>query len=123
MHHFKTWAVYEKSFQLALQVYGLSRSFPQEEKYSLTDQVRRSSRSICANLAEAYGARRFTKKFAAKITICLCEYYETQTWLDFALAFEYIDQGQHQDLQSLSDEVRKLLHYMENNPEHYCRSR
>lgn len=93
--------------------------FPKEEKYSLTDQVRRSSRSVCANLAEAYGKRRYLKHFRSKLTDSISENFETQTWLDFALKFGYISGEEHHICMSLSVEAGKLLTYMEFNPERF----
>ena len=71
-------------------IYQLSKSFPVEEKFSLTDQIRRSSRSVCANLAEAFRKRRYPKNFVSKLSDCEAEAAETHVWLDFALACEYV---------------------------------
>jgi len=82
--------VYQASFQAAMAIYQLSKSFPPEEKFSLTDQVRRSSRSVCANLAEAFRKRRYPKNFVSKLSDCEAEAAETHVWLDFALACDYV---------------------------------
>lgn len=82
--------VYKRGFDLAGKVFLFSQSFPKEETYSLTDQVRRSSRSICANLAEAWGKRRYQAVFVNKLTDCYAELLETITWLDFAVACRYL---------------------------------
>jgi len=71
---------------LLLETFELSKSFPQDERYSLTDQVRRSSRSVCANIAEAFRARRYKNNFVSKLSILECEGGETQVWLDFAFS-------------------------------------
>lgn len=84
--------VYQLAFDMAMEVFQLTKDFPKEEKYSLTDQIRRSSRSVCANLAEAFRKRRYPKSFVAKINDCEAEASETQVWLDFSLKCEYIDQ-------------------------------
>lgn len=75
---------YQMAFESAVRIYELSKSFPKEEKYSMTDQIRRSSRSVCANIAEAYRKRIYPKSFIAKLNDCISEAAETQTWLDFA---------------------------------------
>jgi four helix bundle protein len=84
--------IYQAAFGVAMDIYKLSKSFPSEEKFSLTDQVRRSSRSVCANLAEAFRKRRYPKNFVSKLSDCEAEAAETQVWLDFALSCKYLDQ-------------------------------
>lgn len=81
-----------------MDIFKLSKSFPSEEKFSLTDQVRRSSRSVCANLAEAFRKRRYPKNFISKLSDCEAEAAETQVWLDFALACNYINQETYEKL-------------------------
>ncbi|PPK87411.1 four helix bundle protein [Neolewinella xylanilytica] len=117
--HFKTWTGYAKARTLATQIFATSIPFPKEERYSLTDQIRRSSRSVCANLGEAYGKRFYSKHFAAKLTDCIGENFETQVWLDFALDCHYITLDQYESLTALSEEVGKLLTYMHQNPHQY----
>jgi len=89
--HFFKWKAFEKSEILAHQIFLLSRQFPSEEKFSLTDQVRRSSRSVAANLAESYAKRRYVKHFISKLTDAQGENYETMTWLRTARRCEYIN--------------------------------
>lgn len=113
---FQDLLAYKKSFALAMKIFHISKLFPKMEKYSLTDQMRRSSRSVSANIAEAYRKRRFPKHFISKLTDSDAENSETQTWLEFALKCEYIDQGTFDELKSDSEEVGKLLNYMINNP-------
>lgn len=110
---------YKKGFKLAMEIYELSKSFPKEETYSLTDQVRRSSRSVCANLSEAYRKRRYPKHFISKLTDCDAENGETQTWLEFALACEYISTENFKELHEASIEIAKLLNYMILNPKKF----
>ena len=110
---------YKKAFDLSMEIYQLSKSFPKEETYSLTDQIRRSSRSVCANLSESYRKRRYPKNFVSKLTDCDAENGETQTWLEFALACNYIDQLQFDDLHNKSLEIAKILNYMILNPEKF----
>jgi four helix bundle protein len=113
---FKKLLAYQKAFDLAMSIFEVSKSFPKEETYSLTDQIRRSSRSVNANISEAYRKRRYPKHFVSKLTDSDGENSETCTWLDFALACEYISKEQHKDLSNQGIEVGKLLNYMINNP-------
>lgn len=110
---------YRKSFGLAMQIFDISKDFPKEERYSLTDQVRRSSRSVSANIAESYGKRRFPKHFISKLTDADAENLETQAWLEFSLACKYIEKGKFHELLKESQEVGKLIHYMMCNPEKF----
>lgn len=87
--------VYQLSFEAGMEVYELSKKFPKEETYSLTDQIRRSSRSVSGNLAEAWRKRRYEKAFVAKLSDCEGEAAETQVWLDYALACNYINEEEH----------------------------
>ncbi len=82
--------VYQKSFDSSMEIFRLSGGFPKEEIYSLTDQIRRSSRSVCANISEAWGKRKYTKSFIAKLTDAEAEARETQTWLEFSESCHYI---------------------------------
>ena len=107
---------YQKGFDLAMDIFKISKKFPSEERYSLTDQIRRSSRSVCANLAEAYRKRRYPNHFVSKLSDSDTENGETQTWLDFALACEYISLEEHRRLDDRAEEVAKLLVFMMNNP-------
>ena len=116
---FKSLRVYEIGFELAMEIFEISRRFPKEETYSLTDQIRRSSRSVCANLSEAYRKRRYPKHFISKLTDCDAENGETQTWLEFAVECKYISLEQFELLNEESLEVAKLLNYMILNPEKF----
>ena len=116
---FQDLLAYKKSFALAMKIFEVSKSFPNEEKYSLTDQVRRSSRSVSANISESYRKRRYPKHFISKLTDSDAENSETQTWLEFALACSYINQDVFDDLFAQSEEVGKLINYMINNPEKF----
>lgn len=82
--------VYKRAFEAAMQIFELSRKFPKEETYSLTDQIRRSSRSVCANLAEAWRKRRYEASFISKLNDSEAEAAETQTWLEFAVRCGYL---------------------------------
>lgn len=116
---FQDLIAYRKGFQLAMKIFHLSKSFPKEEKYSLTDQIRRCSRSVCTNLAEAYRKRKYPKSFAFKLTDSDAENSETQVWLEFALDCGYIDKTTFDVLTTESEEVGKLLNYMLLNPEKF----
>ncbi|QLE49075.1 four helix bundle protein [Nostoc sp. C057] len=83
--------VYQMAFDAAMKIFELSKKFPVEERYSLTDQIRRSSRSVCANLAEAWRKRRYEAAFVAKLNDCEAEAAETQTWIEFAVKCNYLD--------------------------------
>lgn len=113
---FKKLLAYQKSFELSMLIFEISKSFPKEETYSLTDQIRRSSRSVSANIAEAYRKRIYPKHFISKLTDADGENSETSTWLDFALACHYFDEEKHLELTELGIEVGKLINYMINNP-------
>ena len=113
---FRDLKAYIKAFQQISSVFRMTLSLPKEEKYSLTDQIRRSSRSVCANLAEAFRKRDYPKHFLLKLTDCLGENSETLVWLDVALNCEYITNETYQELTTINDEVGKLLMYMYNNP-------
>ncbi len=119
VYSFKETTVFKKSFLLAMQIFEISKSFPKEEKYSLTDQVRRSSRSVSANLAEAYRKKRYPAHFISKLTDCDAENSETGIWIEFAFACEYINTEIKQNLIFQNEEVGKLLFHMINNPEKY----
>lgn len=113
---FKELLAYQKAFSLAMEIKNIPDSFPKEEKFALTDQVRRSSRSVCANLAEAYRKRRYVNHFISKLTDCDGENSETSVWLDFALECDYLSKKQHLDLKIKSEEIGKLINYMILNP-------
>jgi len=116
---FKKLIVYQKAFKLAMDIFEISKKFPKEETYSLTDQIRRSSRSVCSNVGEAYRKRLYQRNFISKLTDSDAENTETQIWLDFAFSCNYINEEVYQKLFSESEEIGKLLNYMILNPEKY----
>ena len=116
---FKNLTAYKKAFEQAESIFEITAFFPKEEKYSLTDQIRRSSRSVCANLAEAYRKREYYKHFVLKISDCLGENSETLVWLDFSLNCKYITDEIYQKQILLNEEVGKLLSFMKNNPDKF----
>lgn len=113
---YKDLLAYQKAFQLAMEIFELSKTFPVEEKYSLTDQIRRSSRSVCANIAESYRKRRYVNHFVSKLTDSDAENSETNVWLDFSLECNYISNENHYLLIQKTIEIGKLINYMINNP-------
>lgn len=116
---FQDLLAYQKSFALAMNIFKISKSFPKEETYSLTDQIRRCSRSVSANIAEAYRKREYPKHFHSKLTDCDAENSEIQVWLEFALNCEYINLENYNKFISDSEEVGKLIHYMILNPQKF----
>lgn len=116
---FQDLLAYQKSFSLAMAIFEVTKTFPKEETYSLTDQIRRSSRSVAANIAEAYRKRNYPKNFYSKLTDCDAENSETQVWLEFALNCNYININTFTDLTNQSEEVGKLINYMILNPKKF----
>ena len=113
---FKGLKVYQLAYKLAMVIFEVSKLFPKEEKYSLTDQIRRSSRSVCSNLAEAYRKRRYPKHFTSKITDADGEASETQVWIDFARDCNYFNNEIHKNLYVGYEEVGKMLGSMADKP-------
>ena len=111
--------VYKLAFELAMKIFEVSKMFPKEERYSLTDQIRRSSRSVCACLAEAHRKRLYEAYYISKISDADMENAETQTWLEFAKACQYVTEPECKDLLIISEEIGRLLHHMITNPEKY----
>jgi four helix bundle protein len=109
--------VYQLSFQAGMEIFELSKSFPKEERYSLTDQIRRSSRSVSGNIAEAFRKRRYPKSFVAKLSDAEGEAAETQVWLDYAHACHYIDSDKHIKLNDKYEHIISMIMTMEFNPD------
>ena len=112
----KDLVVYQKAYKLAMAVFEISKGFPPEERYALTGQIRRSSRSVCLNLREAWAKRRYEAHFVSKLTDCDGENSETNSSLDFARDCGYITAQQHAELTGLCEEIGKMLGSMINNP-------
>ena len=102
-----------------MEIFEISKKFPVEEKYGLTRQIRNSSRSVCANIAEAYRKRIYPKHFTSKITDSDGEAGETSVWIDFAYDCNYIHKAKRDDIQSRYNEVGKMLGSMANHPEKF----
>ncbi|GJQ38548.1 MAG: four helix bundle protein [Anaerolineaceae bacterium] len=116
---FRDLKVYQLAYKLAMDIFRESKSFPKDEKYSLTDQMRRSSRSIAANIAEGFRKRQYPKMFLSKLADADGETAETQVWLDFALDCEYLSKEKHDELLSRYEEIGKMLGAMMSMPEKF----
>ena len=116
---FRDLTVYSKAFDMVMEIFEMTKSFPQEEKYELTDQIRRSSRAVCRAIGEGYRKRQYPKHFSSKMSDSDMENTETQVSLDFALNCGYISQEKYQTLTEKSEEVGRLLNHMVENPEKY----
>jgi four helix bundle protein len=112
--------VYTLAYQLALDIHEVTKRYPGEEKYSLTDQVRRSSRSVPANLAEAWKKRRYEKAFISKLIDCAGEAGETEVWLDFSKDFGYISIDQYEKFMKDYHEVNRMLYGMIDKADRFC---
>ena len=108
--------VYKKAFNASMNIFEQSKAFPKEETYSLTDQMRRSSRSVCANLAEAWRKRRYEAAFIAKLSDAEAEAAETQVWLEFAVTCGYLDRKPAKELFDIYDSIIATLIGMINHP-------
>jgi four helix bundle protein len=111
--------VYQRAYELSMRLFEISKTFPTEERYALTGQIRRSSRSICMNLREAWAKRRYPAAFIAKLTDCDGENSETDTSLDFARDCQYIDEQKHTELAGLTCEIGKMLGAMIQKPDRF----
>lgn len=117
--HYSHTKVYQLAFNLAMEIFTVTKKFPPEEKYSLVDQIRKSSRSVCASLAEAYRKKQYPAHFVSKISDADMENSETLVWLNFSLACAYIDEICFENLKEKTEEVGRLLNHMMTNPEKY----
>ena len=109
--------VYQMAFEAAMRIFRESKSFPKEERYSLTDQIRRSSRSVCANLAEAWRKRRYEASFLSKLSDAEAEAAETQVWLEFAVKCDYLEAQTGRELYAAYDNTLGKIVNLINNPE------
>lgn len=112
--------VYKKAFAAAMEIFQISKEFPAEERYSLTDQIRRASRSVCSNLGEAWRKRRYRAVFINKLTDSQQEASETQTWLDFCLACKYINKQTYDRLDQEYEMILGMLNSMEIKADKFC---
>jgi four helix bundle protein len=111
--------VYQMAFEAAMQIFELSKGFPREETYSLTDQIRRSSRSVCANLGEAWRRRRYQAAFVSRLNDSEAEAAETQIWIEFAVKCGYLDDTTGRELYTIYDHILGKLVNMIRRPEHW----
>jgi len=118
---FRDLRVYQLSFQLALDVFEISKSFPKEEKYALTDQLRRSSRAVAAIIAEAWAHRKYPKSFVSKLIDSKGEAAETEVWIDFATAHNYITDERQNFFIDSYDEIGRMLNSIITHPEKFCK--
>ena len=117
---FKDLIVYQKSFEQAMEIFELTKDFPKMERYSLTDQIRRSSRSVCVNIGESWRKRRYPAHFISKLTDADAEATETMIWLDFSLACKYLSQEYYEVLSTRCDGIGKMLGSMMMSPKKFC---
>jgi len=117
IRHFRELDVYHVAMESAMRIFEVSSRFPPEERYALTDQIRRSSRSVCANIAEAWRKRRYPKSFVSKLSDAEAEAAETQVWLEFADRCGYLDHHVTEDLMASYDSILGKLVVMMNRPE------
>jgi four helix bundle protein len=117
---FKELTVYQKAFEQAMRVFEVTKRFPKAEQYSLTDQLRRSSRSVCTNVGEAWRKRRYPAHFVSKLTDADAEATETMVWLDFSLRCGYINSSVHAEFSSGYEQIGKMLGSMISAPEKFC---
>ena len=118
--NFRELIVYQKAFELQCEIYKMTRPLPKEETYGLITQIRNSSRSVGANIAEAWQKRRYQAHFVSKLTDSDGEFAETQHWLDTALHCEYIDSDRHKEMSGYANEVVRMLGSMMAKPEQWC---
>ena len=120
LKHFRDLEVYQLAFQTAMRIFEITKGFPVEERYSLLDQIRRSSRAVCSNLAEAWRKRKYRAFFRNKLTDSMSEASETQTWLEFSYACNYIDKAMFEELDSRYEQIIAMLNSMERKAETFC---
>ncbi|MBU0650924.1 four helix bundle protein [bacterium] len=113
--------VYKISFEAAMKIFEISKKFPKDERYSLVSQIRRSSRSVCSNLAEGWRKRRYSAVFINKLSDSSQEATETQTWLEFALACKYIDLKFYEEMQDIYEHICAMLINMGKKVETFCK--
>ncbi len=117
---FRDLIVYQKSYKAALEIFELTKTFPKEEQYSLTDQIRRSSRSVPTNLAEGWRKRKYSKLFISKLIDCSGEASETEVWLDFSKDLNYLTEEKYLYFVEKYEEINKMLNSMIKQPEKFC---
>jgi four helix bundle protein len=119
MGSFRDLKVYQKAFRLAMDIFKMITDFPGEEKYALTTQIRKSSRSVCSSIGAGYRKRKYQAHFVSKMTDSDMENSETQVWLDFSLGCKYINRNVYKEYFERSEEIGRMLNHMIENPEKY----
>ena len=120
IRHFRDLEVYQRGFAAAMKVFEMTKTFPVEEKYSMVDQMRRSSRSVCSNMSEAWRKRKYRAVFANKITDSMQEACETQAWLEFAFACKYTPEVTFRELDKEYEQIIGMLNSMDLNADKFC---
>ena len=118
--HFRDLLVYQQAFEKANEIFEATKDFPSIEKFSMTDQIRRSSRSVCSNLAEAWRKRQYEKMFISKLSDSMMEASETQSWLEFSLKCNYISRTTFDHLDNSYENIIKMLNSMIINSGKFC---
>jgi len=120
IRHFRDLEVYERAFKAAMEIFEVTKEFPSDEKYSMVDQVRGSSRSVCANLAEGWRKRRYSAVFKNKITDSMQEASETQCWLEFACKCHYVEREMSRRMDTEYEQIIGMLASMELKADRFC---
>jgi len=118
--HFRDLEVYRKSFELAMKIFQITKDLPLDERYALSDQIKRSSRAVCSNLAEAWRKRKYPAVFCNKLTDSMQEASETQSWLEFCHACHYIDDSLFMSLDKEYESIFGMLNRMEQQADKFC---
>ena len=120
IRHYRDLEVYQKAFTAAMKIFVVTKTFPAEERFSLVDQIRRSSRSVCSNLSEAWRKRRYPAVFKNKLTDAMQESSETQCWLEFSLACKYMDKDEFIRIDAEFESIQSMLNAMEKSANKFC---
>jgi len=120
INHFRDLLVYQQAFEKANEIYEITKSYPKAEMFSMTDQIRRSSRSVCSNIAESWRKRRYKAMFISKLADSMMEASETQTWLEFSLKYQFVDKKTFDYLDTSYENIIKMLNSMIMNANKFC---
>ncbi len=120
LKHFRDLEVYQKAFKASMRIFEITKGFPAEEKFSLIDQIRRSSRSVCSNIAEGWKKRKYVAVFKNKLTDAMQEASETQCWLEFSQACKYIEETSFKELDEEYEKIISMINSMERNAGKFC---
>ena len=120
IRHFRDLDVYRRAFEVAMKIFELTKKFPGDEKFSMVDQIRRATRSVCSNIAEGWRKRRYISVFRNKMTDAMQEASEAQCWLEFAFSCRYISEDEFQNLDTEYENIIGMLSSMEMKSEKFC---